>query len=183
MSQKKALVVIDAQVGLLEGTFEVHAPQAVIDNIALLIERARSLRVPVVFVQHDGDQGGPLEPESDGWAIHPRLMPTAGETVIRKRASDSFYETNLEGLLRDWGIEGIVAAGCMSAMCVDTTCRRATSIGFDVQLASDAHTSARGAALSAAQIVAHHNEVLDDFGNDSHVIRVVPTDAIDFSDG
>ena len=65
-------------------------------------------------------------------------------------------------------------------MCIDTTCRRATSLGFNVELASDAHTGARGAALSAAQIVAHHNEILDDFGNDEAVIRVLPTKNVDF---
>ena len=55
-------------------------------------------------------------------------------------------------------------------MCIDTTSRIAISRGYDVTLVSDAHTTTDTEILSAAQIIAHHNYVLDDFGTDEHVI-------------
>jgi len=43
---------------------------------------------------------------------------------------------------------------------VDTTCRRAFSLGYQVTLVADAHSTWDDQACTAAQIVAHHNEVL-----------------------
>jgi hypothetical protein len=34
--------------------------------------------------------------------------------------------------------------------------------------------------LKASQIIAHHNETLDDFGNNNHVVTVKESRAIDF---
>jgi nicotinamidase-related amidase len=63
---------------------------------------------------------------------------------------------------------------------VDTTCRRATSLGYDVTLASDAHLTRDNGVLTAANIIAHHNFVLHDFGAGDHLIRVEATDEIVF---
>jgi len=66
----------------------------------------------------------------------------------------------------------------MTEYCVDTTCRRATSLGYDVTLAGDAHLTRDNGVLIAANIIAHHNFVLDDFGAGDHVITVKPADQI-----
>ena len=68
----------------------------------------------------------------------------------------------------------------MTEYCVDTTCRRAISLGYDVTLASDAHLTQDNGVLSAANIIAHHNFVLDNFGAGDHVITAKPTDQIAF---
>jgi nicotinamidase-related amidase len=68
----------------------------------------------------------------------------------------------------------------MTEFCVDTTCRRATSLGFDVTLVGDAHLTRDTDILSAAQIVAHHNLVLNDFGAGEHVITVKPAAEVIF---
>jgi nicotinamidase-related amidase len=68
----------------------------------------------------------------------------------------------------------------MTEYCVDTTCRRATSLGYDVTLAGDAHLTRDNGVLTAANIIAHHNFVLDDFGAGDHVITVKPADQIIF---
>ncbi|MFJ8526575.1 hypothetical protein [Bacillus sp. NPDC094106] len=45
--------------------------------------------------------------------------------------------------------------------CVDTTCRRAYSIGYKENiLVKDAHSTFDTAVLSASQIVEHHNNTL-----------------------
>jgi len=68
----------------------------------------------------------------------------------------------------------------MTEYCVDTTCRRATSLGYNVTLASDAHLTSDSEVLTAANIIAHHNFVLDGFGAGKQVIVVRPTDQIVF---
>lgn len=65
-------------------------------------------------------------------------------------------------------------------MCVDTTSRVAISRGYDVTLVRDAHTTSDSEVLTAAQIVAHHNYTLDDFGTDEHVIVTKATQDIIF---
>jgi nicotinamidase-related amidase len=68
----------------------------------------------------------------------------------------------------------------MTEYCVDTTCRRATSLGYDVTLAGDAHLTRDNEVLTAANIIAHHNSVLNDFGAGGHVVSVKLTDEIVF---
>ena len=49
---KTALVVIDVQNGVVEGT---HDRDAVVANVGSLVEKARQEDVPVVWVQHYSD--------------------------------------------------------------------------------------------------------------------------------
>ena len=121
-----------------------------------------------------------LEPGTRGWDIHPSLKPSADESIIRKRESDSFFETTLQEELKKREITHLIIAGGMTEYCIDTTCRRATSLGYDVTLARDAHLTRGNGVLTAANIIAHHNFVLDDFGAGDHVITVKPVDQIVF---
>ena len=66
----------------------------------------------------------------------------------------------------------------MTEYCVDTTCRRATSLGYEVTLAGDAHLTRDNQVLTAAGLSSHPNFVLDDFGAGDHVVRVRTTDEI-----
>jgi nicotinamidase-related amidase len=82
--------------------------------------------------------GHPLETHTEGWKICPSLQPADGECVIRKRESDSFFGTTLQQELKKRGIAHLIVAGAMTEYCVETTCLRAASFGYDVTLASDA---------------------------------------------
>ncbi len=150
----------------------------VLSNIAVLLSKARASRVPVLFVQHDGPKGHPIEAESADWAIHPSILPLAGEPVIRKKASDSFYETRLAEELRTREISHLIVAGAMTEYCIDTTCRRAVTLGYDVTLAADAHLTRDTPVLTAAQIIGHHNLLLDGFAAGTHSIKVKPAGEI-----
>jgi nicotinamidase-related amidase len=50
-------------------------------------------------------------------------------------------------------------------VCVDTTCRRAFSLGYKVTLAQDAHSTWKTDHPTASQIIEHHNRVLRWFAN------------------
>jgi nicotinamidase-related amidase len=176
LDHRTALLVIDAQAGLLEGAAR---RSETISCIRDLVDRARSRSVPVIYLQHDGDSGGRLEVGSPGWQVHADLAPAGGDLVIRKRASDSFHETALLDELRGRGVTVLVVAGLRTEMCVDTTSRRAVTLGFDVLLAADGHTTSDSEVLTADQIVAHTNHTLDDFGTDAHVVTVRPGAAIE----
>jgi nicotinamidase-related amidase len=177
---KSALVIIDVQVGLVK-LLSPTLQDRVLPNIVALLSKARSSETPVFFIQHDGAKGHPLEAETAAWAIHPAILPLGGEQIIRKKASDSFFETKLAEELQMAEIRHLVIAGAMTEYCVDTTCRRAVTLGYDVTLVADAHLTADSSVLTAPQIVAHHNLVLNGFAAGIHSIKVIPAGEI-FSD-
>jgi nicotinamidase-related amidase len=172
-SPAQALLIIDVQVGLV-ALMPPAVQDAVLPRVTTLLARARASKTPIIYIQHDGGPGHPLEPGASGWPIHSQVQPAADDLIIRKRESDSFFETTLRQELESRNITHLVVAGAMTEYCVDTTCRRATSLGYDVTLAGDAHLTRDSAVLSATQIIAHHNLLLDDFGAGGHVIRVQP---------
>src|SRR5208337_4108151 len=159
---KTALLVIDVQRGILDDPNLARKKQIdqaldeTVGRIAGLIERARTASVPVIYIQHDGGRGHRLEPGTSGWPLRPEIAPQAGEPVIHKRASDAFFETTLAAELAAAGSKQLVNCGCMTQYCVDTTVRRAVSLGYDVVLAADGHTTADTGTLPFEQIIAHH---------------------------
>ena len=147
----------------------------VLSNITVLLSKARSSAMPVLFIQHDGTKGHPVEAETAAWAIHPSIPPLREEPVIRKKASDSFYETRLAEELQTRKISHLIIAGGMTEYCVDTTCRRSVTLGYDVTLVADAHLTRDTPVLASSQIIAHHNLLLDGFAAGVHSVKVKPT--------
>jgi nicotinamidase-related amidase len=171
---KSALVIVDVQIGLVK-LMPPDLQDHVLSNIALLLGKARSSGTQVLFIQHDGPKGHPIEAGTPAWAIHPSILPQPGEAVIRKKTCDSFFETGLAEELQRDQIEHLIVAGGMTEYCVDTTCRRAVTLGYDVTLVADAHLTRDTPALTASQIIAHHNLLLDGFDAGECSIMVAPT--------
>ena len=162
MDDKTALVVIDTQLGMFEtpGVPPVPDGERLLQNVEGLIQSAREAGAAVIHVRHAGGPGHPLEGGTGGWSIHLRAAPDDGEPIVDKETSDSFLRTTLRDELESRGIGRLVLAGMQTDYCVDTTCRRAFGLGYDVTLAADAHGTWDDETLRAAQIAAHHNEVM-----------------------
>jgi len=175
----QALLVIDLQIGVVDGTPIQHSSQ-LLEAVNGLLSKARESGVDVIYIQHDGPKGHRVEVGTSGWPIHPAIAPGPGELVVRKRSSDSFFETDLHQVLQERDIQAITICGAMTEYCVDTTCRRAVSLGYDVTLASDAHGTADTDLLTARQIIDHHNHLLEGFDAGGHEIVVGPSAQITF---
>jgi nicotinamidase-related amidase len=162
VDDKTALVVIDTQLGMFEtpGVPPVPDGERLLQNVEGLIQGAREAGAAVIHVRHSGGPGHPLEGGTEGWSIHLRVAPDDGEPIVDKETPDSFLRTTLRDELESRGIGCLVLAGMQTDYCVDTTCRRAFGLGYDVTLAADAHGTWDDETLTAAQIVAHHNEVM-----------------------
>jgi nicotinamidase-related amidase len=164
MSKHTALVIIDVQLGMFDESNPVYKGDELLDTIKRLIERARGADIPIVFIQHDGgNENSPIHPDKPGWSIHPAIHPEKNDVILRKRHPDAFQETRLQEELEKAGIQKLVIAGIQTDYCVDTTCRRAYSLGYDVTLVEDGHSTWDTEILKAAQIIAHHNYVLGDW--------------------
>lgn len=172
--KKTALVVIDVQNAMF--TEGVYQGDVLIQNIKDLITKARSNDTPIFYIQHNEGEGQPLENGTFGWEIPPEIAPAAQDTIIQKTTPDSFHQTDFEEQLQHQKVEHLVLAGIQTDLCVDTTCRRAFSMGYDVTLVADAHSTWDSGGLSAQQVIDHHNGVLKWFA------RVKETKDIQFND-
>jgi nicotinamidase-related amidase len=130
-----ALLVIDVQNGVVDGN---HERDAVVANVASLVEKARGAGVPVVWVQHS-DAG--LVRETDAWRIVPELAPSEDEPLVEKNYGDSFEATNLESVLAGLGVGRLVVAGAQTDQCIRSTLHGAFARGYDATLVGDAHTT------------------------------------------
>ncbi|MFJ9159520.1 isochorismatase family protein [Streptomyces griseoviridis] len=149
-----ALLVVDVQKGVVGGA---HQRDAVVANIAGLVERARREEVPVVWVQHS-DEG--LTRGSDDWRIVPELTPGDAEPLVEKSYGDSFEDTALETVLSKLGTGRLVVVGAETDACIRSTLHGAFTRGYDVTLVSDGHTAGDKTAWGAPpveQVIAHTN--------------------------
>lgn len=159
---RSALLIIDMQVGLFHGPDQPFEAQRVLDNICMLIGKARQAGMPVFAARHTGPQGSPIEAGSSLWQLLPALQADiAVERVFDKTRPSCFLGTDLAAQLHAANVQRLVIAGMKTQYCVDTTCRVASELGWQVLLAGDAHTCMDTPALSAADIIAHHNATLN----------------------
>ncbi len=149
-----ALLVVDVQNGVMR---EAHDREAVVANIAALVDKARSAGVDVVWVQHTSDE---LPRDSETWQYIPELVRRDAEPLVHKTYGDSFEATDLEAVLASRGIGGLVVAGAQTDACIRSTLHGAIVRGYDATLVADAHTtedlSAYGAPVPG-QVIAHTN--------------------------
>ncbi len=160
MATDSALLIIDVQNGMFADEYPVHDGEKLLQTLGGLIAQARAAGVPVIYVRHGEAPGEPLAEGTSGWHIHPAIAPRTDEPIVDKRTPDSFHETTLQQELAARGVTKLIIAGMQTEMCVDTTCRRAASLGYDVSLVTDAHSTWNSSILTAEQIIAHHNKSL-----------------------
>ncbi|MNP06789.1 Isochorismatase family protein YecD [compost metagenome] len=84
----------------------------------------------------------------------------ARDIVFDKARPSAFFATSLADQLREAAIDELVIVGLKTQYCVDTNCRVARELGFNVVLVSDAHTCMDTPGLPAEAIIAHHNLTL-----------------------
>ncbi|MCO7175757.1 cysteine hydrolase family protein [Sporolactobacillus kofuensis] len=171
----QALLVIDAQQALIDGDAQepgVYNKEVLFEKINTVIEKAEQADSQIVFIRDTSVCGG----EGSGFDVHPAIHRPEGAPAFNKSATSSFYHTPLLAYLKERTIEHLVIAGCMTEYCIDTAVRMATVNGFDVTLVGDAHSTADTPTLSAAQIIQHHNRVLNGYDNDDHFSLVRNSD-------
>lgn len=161
MNNNIAFLIIDVQNGLFSiPEAPIYNGKKIISNIVELISKARRFEIPIIFIQHYSESGGLLEPNTQGWNIHSDIAPTQRDLIIKKTTPDSFHDTVLIEELRKRGIKRLVIAGLQTEFCIDTTCRRAFSLGYEAVLVEDGHSTMDSEILNAEKIIEHHNSIL-----------------------
>jgi nicotinamidase-related amidase len=149
---KGILLVVDVQVGVMSESWD--APR-IIRNVARGGESAHAGNIPVIWVQHSGED---LVHGSPEWQLVPELTPAAGETLIHKQFNSSFEQTTLDEELARVGATHIALAGAATNWCIRATAYGALERGYDLTLIKDAHTTGTmelddGVRIEAANII------------------------------
>jgi nicotinamidase-related amidase len=133
-------------------TREGHRPD-LSDAPPAKVERgAPSLRIGAA-----GPMGRILIRGEPGHDIVAALYPASGEPVIDKPGKGAFYQTELELMLRNRGIENLLVCGVTTEVCVNTTVREANDRGYRCVVLSDGcasyfpHFHEAGLAMIKAQ--------------------------------
>jgi nicotinamidase-related amidase len=124
------LIMIDCQNTYTQGVMELTGVQAALDEAAVLLDRARSAGIPVIHIQHDGGEGSPYDVRAQIGAIVGRVAPRDGEPVIVKSFPNSFVQTDLDERLKSGSAHNLILAGFMTHMCVNSTARGASNLGY-----------------------------------------------------
>jgi nicotinamidase-related amidase len=154
---RTVMIVVDMQNDFVaEGApIETPAARAMVPKLAEALALCRDVGVRVIYTAHvhrrDGCDMGlfdDLHPviESraalvDGTAgveIFPDLAPRAGEHVIKKHRYSAFFGTDLDIILRGWGIETVIISGTTTENCCHATARDAMFRNYRVVFLSDA---------------------------------------------
>jgi nicotinamidase-related amidase len=154
-----ALLVVDVQQGLVDYLPAARSAEFVA-TIRGLIDRARSLGVPVVYVQHEEDGEG-LVRGTPMWEIAGPITPLPSDPIVAKRHRDAFRETDLVDVLARLGADRLIVCGMQTEFCIDATIREAERRGYSVTLVGDGHATYDDGGLTEEQIRNHVNRVAD----------------------
>ena len=128
-SNSTALIVIDVQ----NFYWEKESHDEYIENLQKIIEATRNKGLHVVYVKHVwGDS-----PDDDIFNIRQEIKPQANEAIVIKRTPGSFFNTNLEEILKSKDIKNVIITGMKTNHCCDTTTREASARGYNTMIISE----------------------------------------------
>ncbi|MGO1070258.1 cysteine hydrolase family protein [Lysobacter sp. CA199] len=174
-----ALIPIDVQRGFDYPPWGRRGNPAMEHNGQRLLAAWRQRGWPLIHVRHDSVQpGSPLSPSHPGNAFRDGFDPLDGETVVAKSVNAAFIGTDLDLRLRRLGVDRVVLFGISTDMCVSTTARMASNLGYRTVVVGDACycfdlIDADGSTIPAEQISRAHLATLR-----AEFAEVTDTDAL-----
>jgi nicotinamidase-related amidase len=148
---KTALLVMDVQAGIVAMLPETAA---ILSTTAKAIAKARDRKIPVIYVVVGFRQGAPeVSLNNKGFAaskerfasidmaefmkVHEDLNPQADDVVVTKRRVSAFTGSDLEVILRAYGIQHLVLTGIATSGVVLSTLREAADKDYRITVLAD----------------------------------------------
>lgn len=167
--EKKALLIIDVQTGLIE--YGMTNSEKFIKNIKRLREKARENLVEIIYVRQKGELGDEIEYGTSGWEIYAEIIPENNEKVFDKVHNSAFRNTGLKEYLYKKGITTLVITGLRTEYCINFTCISALEHGFNVIIPKDCITTCDSGEYTGSQINNFfYNYIWDE--NDAEVLEI-----------
>ncbi|MEM0454061.1 MAG: isochorismatase family cysteine hydrolase [Sulfolobales archaeon] len=144
---KYCILVIDMLKDFIYGNLKCERAQHVIPNLKKIIETARSLGIPIIYVNDshllDIDHefrlwGKHAVKGSEDASVVDELKPGEKDFIIEKRRYSGFFETGLDLLLRELDADTLVLTGIHTHVCVLHTAADAFFRGYNLIIITDA---------------------------------------------
>ena len=94
--------------------------------------------IPLRKMADKAKETGALVRGSWGAQIIEELTPHETDHMVVKKAYGAFFQSSLDRVLRNLGIQTLIMTGIATNFCVETTSREAVAYGYHVILVSDA---------------------------------------------
>ena len=152
-----AMIVVDMQNDFVASgaAMETPAARAVVPKLAEALKICRDAGIKIIYTAHvhrsDGSDMGlfddmhppianrdALVDGTPGVEIYPELAPATGEHVIKKHRYSGFFGTDLDIILREWGVDTVIISGTTTENCCHATARDAMFRNYRVVFLSDA---------------------------------------------
>ena len=191
---KTAMIVVDMQNDFVASGAAMETPAAreIVPKLAEALRICRDAGIKIIYTAHvhrrDGcDMGlfddlhppianrNALVDGTPGVDIYPELAPAVGEHVIKKHRYSGFFGTDLDIILREWGVDTVIVSGTTTENCCHATARDAMFRNYRVVFLSDATATYdypdRGfGAMPAADV--HHATLVILAASTAHVMSV-----------
>ena len=147
---RPAILVVDMLNDFVYGALACDRGKTIVEANAELLDAARKAGVPVIFC-NDAHRKG-IDRELKLWGDHaiagtpgaeviPELKLSEKDYVVPKRRYSGFFQTDLDILLKELGVETVVMTGLHTHMCVRHTSADAYCLGYNVVVAKEATDS------------------------------------------
>ena len=148
--QNAAILVVDMLNDFVTGALACDRGKAIVPATAQLLEAARKKNVPVIFCNDAHIKG--IDRELKLWGDHAiagtkgaEVIPELGlceqDYVVPKRRYSGFFQTSLDILLKELGVQTVIMTGLHAHMCVRHTSADAYCLGYNVIVAKEATDS------------------------------------------
>ena len=154
---RTAMIVVDMQNDFVApgAAIETPAARAMVPRLAESLSICREAGIRVIYTAHvhrrDGCDMGlfddihpsiaqrdALVDGTPGVEIYPELAPAPGEHVIKKHRYSAFFATDLDIILREWGVDTVIISGTTTENCCHATALDAMFRNYRVVFLSDA---------------------------------------------
>lgn len=154
--QRTAMIVVDMQNDFVavDAPLETTAAREMVPKLVEALSICRDAGIRVLYTTHvhrrDGSdlglyrsspviaRGEALAEGTRGVEIYPPLAPRPDEHVIRKNRFSGFFGTDLDMILRGWGVDTVIISGTTTENCCHATARDALFRDYRVVFLSDA---------------------------------------------
>ena len=145
-----ALLVVDMLNDFVTGALGCERGKAIVPAAAELADAARKAGVPVIFCNDAHIKG--VDWELKLWGDHalagtkgaeviPELKAGPKDYIVPKRRYSGFFQTSLDILLRELGVDTVIVSGLHTHLCVRHTSADAYQLGYKVVAAKEATDS------------------------------------------
>ncbi|HWR22773.1 MAG TPA: isochorismatase family cysteine hydrolase [Feifaniaceae bacterium] len=138
---KYAVIVVDMLNDFVTGALGCDRAREIVPALAKLVRAAREHGIPVIYANDSHLRG--IDRELELWGDHairgtegaeviPALKPEEGDYAVPKRRYSGFYQTDLQLLLFELGVDTLVITGLHTHMCCRHTSADAYYLGLQL---------------------------------------------------